>query len=98
MSPNPPITLFTKLNLLEYPKEFRNQRFFMDKKQSPPSKVPKKHLLNPPAYLTHKLILKLRDDEEPLKPNLKKSYISKDLPVRRSELILASLQTSPQTN
>lgn len=52
----------------------------MDKKQSPPSKVPKKHLLNPLAYLTHKLILKLRDDEEPLEPILKKVIYPKISP------------------
>lgn len=60
MSPNLPITFLTKLDLLENQNEVKDHRFLMDKKWSPPSKIPRKTPLNPPTYLPHIPILNLR--------------------------------------
>ena len=68
----PPITILTKLELLNNRKEIKNQIFFMNEEGSSPSKAPQDPSLNPSPYLIHKSILDFKDSEKSLKPYLKR--------------------------
>lgn len=54
---NPPITLLTKSVILENRKEVSDQRFPVDKKGVPPSKILRKYVVLPPTYLPNKHIM-----------------------------------------
>lgn len=71
MPQNPPIKFFVKLYLLEDPKEIWDKRFFIDEKRSPISQFLRNPIIFPS---THTPILKLRDGENHLKPNLKRNF------------------------